>query len=139
MVQVGAMWSFGYKNLENRGFVLHPHSTTLTVIRLVVPGTLIGTPVVSTTRSPAFTKPASGVYAYRQTACPIPLFDYGCCRAGLGWGGYAISAGMDCMPGVRGEMRSPLLGQQFLRTSGSGLIRLKDRSLLPCSLIFVWL
>ncbi len=60
------------KNLENRGFVFHSHSTTLTVIRLVVPETLIGTPVVSTTRSPAFTKPAYGVCAHRQTACPIP-------------------------------------------------------------------
>ncbi len=72
MVQVDEMWAFVYKNLENHGFVLLSHSTTLTVIRLVVPGTLIGTPVVSTTRSPAFTKPASGAYVHRQTACPIP-------------------------------------------------------------------
>ena len=83
MVQVDEMWTFVYKNLENRGFVFHSHSATRTLIRLVVPGTKIGIPVVSTTRSPAFTKPTSGVYAHRQTACPIPLFDHGCCRAGV--------------------------------------------------------
>ncbi len=76
------MWTFVYKNLENRGFVSHSHSTTLTVIRLVVPGTLIGTPVVSTTRSPAFTK--TGVQSMRPPADGMPdsTFDHGCCRAG---------------------------------------------------------
>ena len=73
MVQVGGMWSFVYKNLENRGFVLHSYYTTSTLIRLVVPGALMGTPVVSTTRSPVFTKPASGTCAHRQTAYPIPV------------------------------------------------------------------
>ena len=78
-------WGVGnrIKNLENWGFVLHPHSTTLNVIRLVVPGTLIGTPVMSATRSPAFAKSASGVYAHRQTSCPIPRSIMVCCRAGM--------------------------------------------------------
>ena len=74
-------------------------------------------------------------------------FDHGCCRAGVRWEGYASSAKVDYVPGVRGEMHPTPPGQQFLRTMGlhastrgrSGLICLKNRPLLPCSLIFVWL
>ncbi len=107
------MWTFVYKNLENQRFVSHSHSTTLTVIRLVVPGTLIGTHVVSTTRSPAFTKPASGTCAHWQTACPIPR-------------SIMVAAGRGEMGRIRerqgggfGERCAPPpLGQQFLRTMG---------------------
>lgn len=105
------MWAIVYKNLENREFVLHSHSTTLTVIRLVVPGTLVGTSVVSTARSlPSRSR--------RPDRVPDSAFDHGCCRAGVGWRGYAISVGMDCVPVGLEEVRPPPLGQQFSQTSG---------------------
>ena len=102
---------------QGQGFVFHSHPTTLTVIRLVVPGTLIGTPVVSTAQSPAFTKPASGVYAHRQTACPIPCSIM--VAAGQGRDGRIREQwGVDRVPEVREEVRPAAARSTILTDNG---------------------